>query len=228
MPFTSQKPAPPAEELRELHEVQRLTNTAIAKRYRVTKPTVAAWLQEAGIREIPRRQPMPSKTELQALYDTPMSQREIAAHRRVSLSCVRRWFDLHGIEVRAIGGAIKTNIADHDYEFIGPDHELEHTPDPQPVPPPRTGKGKTRKGNKLAREWRHPPKRGAAVTVLPHYPIAPELEAEPVIYKPANAYSGAARRLARTAIDRFNQHIAQQKNQRIRKDTPDENDHCRE
>jgi hypothetical protein len=153
---------------------------------------------------------MPSKTELQALYDTPMSQREIAAHRRVSLSCVRRWFDLHGIEVRAIGGAIKTDETAPEYEFIGPDHELDHTPDPTPVPPPRTGKGK-RKGNKLAREWRHPPRRGAAVTVLPHYPIAPELEAEPAPYKAANECSGAARRLARTAIDRFNQHIAQRK-----------------
>jgi len=150
MPFTSQKPAPPPEELRELHEVQRLTNTAIAKRYRVTKPTVAAWLEEAGIREIPRRQPVPSKAELQALYDRPLSQREIAELRRVSLSCVRRWFSLHGIEVRAIGGAIKTGITDPDYEFIGPDHELDHTPDPTPVPPPRTGKGKGGRPRKRA------------------------------------------------------------------------------
>lgn len=139
MTNTIYKPAPPVEELRDLHVNQRLSNAAIAKRYGVTRPTVANWLQNAGIRKIAHHVPMPSQAELQALYDTPLSQYKIAAHYGVSWMTVRRWFSELDIEARLPGGSVKVDQTSPDYEFIGAtdepaDPELAHTPDPMPKP----------------------------------------------------------------------------------------------
>jgi len=205
MPVNITKPAPPDDELRQ-HA--HLTNTAIAKIYGVSRPTVSIWLDAAGIRRLRRHVPIPSKAELEELYAKPMTQRDIGKKYGVSASVIKRWFSLYDIETRLGRWTAKLDPVARDYEFIGPDHELEHTPDPVPVPPPRTGKGKRKKVSRTAAEvWRHPT-RGITRRVLDRYPLAPELEAEPVRYKTANECTGAAQRLARTAIERFNQYIS--------------------
>lgn len=90
---------PPVEELRKLHEAGT-PHGRIGEHYGVTRPTVAIWLERAGIRERPKQVAMPSREELEALAAT-MKRPQVAQHYGVSVETIRRWRSRLGITDRA-------------------------------------------------------------------------------------------------------------------------------
>lgn len=82
------------------HKADGMTYQEIARKYRVGLPAVKKWIDDAGLRSERKRQPAPPKAELQALYDTPMTQREIVTHYDASPATVKRWFQNYGISGR--------------------------------------------------------------------------------------------------------------------------------
>jgi hypothetical protein len=90
----------------------------------------------------------PSKAELIEMNKT-MSQKAIARKLGFGHSTVNMWFREEGIAAR-VGTRAKVDIASAEYEFL-PDAPDTYTPDPTPVPPPRTGKAKP--GRPAKRPW---------------------------------------------------------------------------
>jgi transposase len=144
-----------------MHNARGLTYRQMAAFYGVGLATIRRWMDEqnvprlqsgkrpAELASVERKRP--SKAELQALYAQGMSQKAIAKQLGFGHSTVNMWFREEGIATRP-GTRGTVDIASHAYEHIGADvAELDHTPDPTPVPPPRTGKSKA--GRSAKRPW---------------------------------------------------------------------------
>lgn len=89
--------------MRSLYEEQQLSCAELARRYEVTRVTMAKWLRQAGIEQRPQKVLNPGDDVVRHLYlDEKLSLNQIAERYGTSITSVSRWLKKAGVQARSI------------------------------------------------------------------------------------------------------------------------------